>query len=73
LLEENTETLILAAREELAMAPPRGKPSPDDRDRILSKLAWNPERTLRDGLRRAVPSFDRLVRRVLALLPPPGP
>jgi hypothetical protein len=69
LLEKNTETLILAACQQLALPAPRGKPSPDERDRILSKLAWNPERAVRDSLRQAIPSFDRLVRRVSALLP----
>ncbi len=70
-LEQNIESLLRAALESMASEVPEApwKPNPDERDRILSRVAWATARE-RDEVRRRCPSFDRLVTRVAAKLRP---
>ncbi len=66
-LEENVESLTAACCRALGNEPFPAKPRPEERDRLLGKLAWsNPG--LRARVRREVPSFDRLVGKVGAHL-----
>jgi hypothetical protein len=69
LLVENVETLLAECCHATGSVMPRSKPSPDERDQILEKLAWGDAKT-RSSLRKAVPSFDRLVRWVVDRLSP---
>ena len=61
LLVENAETLVEACCNATERRLPESKPSPEERDRILARVAWG-ERRARDEVRRATPSFDRIVR-----------
>ncbi|HWN71056.1 MAG TPA: hypothetical protein VNM90_25610 [Haliangium sp.] len=67
LLSENVETLVTACCHAAGDGVPRSKPSPDERDRILGKLAWG-DANARGNVRNAVPSFERLVGRVASRL-----
>lgn len=64
LIERNTETLIEAACRVLRIPVPSSKPSPDQRDLPLIRIAREADRSRRDDLRGMVPSYDRIVRRV---------
>jgi hypothetical protein len=46
------------------------KPTPDERDRLLSRLAWGSLK-VRTETRNDCPSFDRLVRHVASVFPEP--
>jgi hypothetical protein len=61
LLDTNVETVVTACCGALGSVAPVSKPSPDERDRILTRAAWSAAST-RASVRSAVPSFDRLVR-----------
>jgi len=67
-LVENVETLTTALLQ--ARGPARsGKPTPDERDRILGGATWgDPQR--RKGLLEQVPSFARLVSKVAERISP---
>lgn len=68
LLERNIETIYHTANKLYGVDSTGEKPTPIERDLLLNKLAFSsPEN--RKKLRDAVPSFDRLVRKVLAVLP----
>jgi len=64
---DNVETLIVSACRALGESEPTRKPTPDERDRILAKAVWG-ERAHRARIRSTCPSFDRVVRRILAHL-----
>jgi hypothetical protein len=64
LLVENVETLVDAVVGALGGARPTTKPTPDERDRVLVRAAWSPNRSLRDDIRGACQSFDRVVKKV---------
>ena len=81
-LERNIETLLEAVcecdpsiPEGLRKEATTGKPRPLERDAILNRAASaNPAaREVRDSVRRRVPSFDYLVRKVAAAWMPPAP
>jgi hypothetical protein len=61
LLIENMETLLEECCLATGSVMPRPKPSPDERDPILEKLAWG-DAAVRSSVRETVPSFDRLVQ-----------
>lgn len=61
LLDENVETLIKVSCSALQIEMPPDKPAPDERDRVLNKAAWG-IREVRARVRKAIPSFDRLVK-----------
>lgn len=66
LLRENIESLVSAARGE--EPPLLRKPAPDERDRVLNGVAFAAVPETRSRLIAAVPSFGRLVGRVVRLL-----
>lgn len=68
LLEQNVESLIATACRVMGDSVPISKPTPLQRDEILQKLAWL-DAKLRLKLRRELQSFDRLVQRVLEVVP----
>jgi hypothetical protein len=69
-LIRNMETLLDAAHDALGESRFGGKPNPDQRDRVLHRIAWGSPQD-RQRVRDACPSFDRLVVRVArALLNP---
>jgi hypothetical protein len=61
LLIDNVETLVAACCHALGISEPASKPSPDERDRLLQRVAWG-DTSARRAVREAVPSFDRLVK-----------
>lgn len=68
LLERSVDTLVSSVCQLTSQQLVRNKATPDERDRILCKAAWNPSRRVRDDLRGLVPTFDRLVRRLAKVL-----
>jgi hypothetical protein len=69
LLIENVESLldaVLAGRG-LSLLQPRKKPDPNERDQILRGVLR--DAGLRHEVRKACPSFDRLVRKIVEQLP----
>lgn len=64
LLERSVDTLVTVACSLTAQSIRGKKATPDERDRVLCKLAWQGSRTGRDDLRARVPTFDRLVGRL---------
>lgn len=69
LLDQNVETLVTACCRAIGTTAPDSKPSPDHRDRILGKTAWNPGSNARQFARDNVPSFNRLVQWVVEKMP----
>lgn len=67
-LRNNVESLLLHASKVLNVPPPTSKPSPNQRDVLLAKLAHHGDSKRRADLRSAIPSFDYLVTRVCQLL-----
>jgi hypothetical protein len=66
LLEENVEDLVWHAAR--ALGKPLERPishSPNVRDPPLQAAAAHPDRAVRDRIRQGLPSFDRLVRRLV--------
>lgn len=66
-LQRNIETLVHACAAALREPTPTAKPKPEVRDRLLHRVAWE-ARQVRDQVRENVVDFDRLVRRVAALV-----
>jgi hypothetical protein len=64
------DTLVAEVCTLLSRPLPAKKATPNERDEILGKAAWNPARGIRDDIRKRVPTFNRLVARVIAQLPP---
>lgn len=60
LLDRNIETLVDACCRAQEKPTLKAKPTPDQRDRILTKTAWSVAGE-RMAVRAAVPSFNRLV------------
>lgn len=72
LLEQNAEDLLRASCQVLNRKYPDEKPTPPERDRILNQAAGKSSGDL-DRIRKAMPSFDRLIRKIGDLLRnPPG-
>ncbi len=67
-LIDNMETLVEACCKAVGVAPPDGKPRPDERDRLIDKATRSGADT-RSKILVACPSFARLVERVDAVLP----
>jgi len=67
-LIQNVETLTDAAASALGKPPPSGKPSPNERDRLLNEVAWA-KTAVRETVCNEVPSFARLVKWVTSSLP----
>jgi hypothetical protein len=63
LMIENTETLIAAVCSRLGVSTPAVK-SPDERDRLLGRAAWQVPADERRAIRAECPCFDRIVERV---------
>ena len=70
-LVQNMESLIDACDEGARTKLQRYKPTPDQRDRILGRAAWEGSPAPRASVLSACPSFKRLVDRVCAALSPP--
>ncbi len=66
-LVENIESVIAACCYALSEPIPSKKPALNERDRILSRVATG-SAAMRQIVRKSVPSFDRLVRFVVANL-----
>lgn len=67
LLERQMEDLVWYAARESGRPLPRPIPhSPSVRDPVLHAAAAHAERSVRDRIRAAMPSFDRLVRALVA-------
>lgn len=62
-LEQNVETLLQACAQVLGVTPPEDKLKPKERDQMLQRVAYE-SREIRMQVRKEVPSFDRLVRKV---------
>jgi hypothetical protein len=69
-LVQNMESLIDACDEGSPKSRERRKPTPDQRDRILGRAAWDVSPARRSVILSACPSFERLVDRVGAALSP---
>ena len=67
LLEQNAEDLLRASCQVLNREYPGKKPTPPERDRILNQAAGGSSGDL-DRIRQAMPSFDRLIRKIGDLL-----
>ncbi len=68
-LIENVESLLHAASAALGEPALTKKPTPDDRDVRLGKVAGDPTKAdARNRVRSDLPSFDRLVKKVTALV-----
>jgi hypothetical protein len=67
LLVDNVEDLVRAACTARRVDVPTAKPTPDERDRILARCAWDLPHA-RSDLRNSMPSFDRLVKQVAQAL-----
>lgn len=65
-LEQNVETLLQACAQVLGLAAPAAK-SIKGRDQMLQRVAYHPSCEIRMQVRKEVPSFDRLVRKVSIL------
>jgi hypothetical protein len=63
-LEDNVETLLALARNEEI----RGKPGPDERDRVLNRAAHDSDS--RNRIRAKCASFNRLVLRIAEAIKP---
>jgi hypothetical protein len=66
-LVDNVESLLRASASILEQEAPKHKPTPNERDRILARLAWS-DAAKRGRLLELCPSFERLVTRVAAQL-----
>lgn len=66
-LVDNVESLVAPCLTALGEPPLAAKPSPNDRDRVLSKVAWADAHVRKDVL-KACDSFERLVELVAAKL-----
>lgn len=60
-LIDNMESLLSACCNALGKDFPGSKPTPDDRDSLLSQVAWSTP-DIRDQVAASCPSFARLVR-----------
>ncbi len=67
LLEQNVDDLARACATALETEAPKGKPDPDERDRMLQAAAWGTP-TQRQAILNAMPSFRRLVDKVAEAL-----
>lgn len=70
-LIQNVETLTEAAVKALRREALKGKPTPDERDRLLGEAARPRHVEVRRRITSDVPSFARLVNKVAAHFPPP--
>lgn len=70
-LIQNVETLTEAAAKALGREALKGKPPPDERDRLLGEAAWHRHVEVRTRIVSDVPSFARLVNKVAAHFSPP--
>jgi hypothetical protein len=64
LLEDNLETLFRACCRALGLDGALGKPNPNRRDEIFHKVAFRLSSDFRAQVRKDVPSFDRLVKKI---------
>jgi hypothetical protein len=68
-IERNVDTLVDVVCEATGHGIPLGKQRPDRRDQLLTRAVWAGP-PVRQAVRAACPSFDRLVMRVAAHLRP---
>lgn len=66
---ENMESLVEACCKALSRPLPKEKLDPNERDVLISRVAWSPDPEIRKSVLAECPSFARLVEKVAAVLP----